>query len=112
MSPLLRRDRGSATIWVLGTGLAVVLVGAALALVAAGVLARHRAENAADFGALAAAVRLFDGADPCAAASAIVHANGARLVACRIEGTDVVVTAEVDTTLGTAKGVARAGRAN
>ena len=105
----LRRDRGTATVWLLATGLAVVLVGAAFALVGSAVLARHRAENAADLGALAAAVRLFDGTDPCAAAASIVAANRARLVGCRLDGTDVVVTAAVATPFGLAQGVARAG---
>src|SRR5690242_2758285 len=107
-----RAERGSASLWLLGVGLAVVLVGAGLAHAATAVVARHRAEAAADFGALAAATRAATGtANACAFAATIVHDNGARLAACRLDGLDAVVTAEVDLPdgLGPASGGARAG---
>jgi secretion/DNA translocation related TadE-like protein len=95
---------------------AVVLAFGLTGLVAAGaVTARHRAQAAADLGALAGApwtVVLPDHA--CAAAAAVVAANGADLVTCRIEGVDVVVTAAVPVSgappgTGPATATARAG---
>jgi secretion/DNA translocation related TadE-like protein len=99
----------------LATGLLIALAGAAGATVAAAVVASHRAGAAADLGALAGAAQAVRG-DPaaCARAERFVVANGARLVDCRREGLDVILTVEVDATglagLGrTARGVARAG---
>ena len=60
----------------------------------AAIVGRHRAEIAADLGALAAAQRVFDGSSaPCAEAERIVRENGAELSACRVIGLDVEVTA-------------------
>src|SRR5690242_19734995 len=76
------------------------------------VAARHRAQSAADLGALAGAVRAVEGAGvACPAAERIVRANGARMVACRVEGLDVVVTAQVSGPAGwgAAEQSARAG---
>lgn len=77
-------DRGSATIWVLGC---VLLVGTVLVVTlvrAVAVLARHRAESAADLAALAAATRIGTSGPPCAAAADLAARNGARLVSCRL----------------------------
>jgi secretion/DNA translocation related TadE-like protein len=102
----VNRDRGSASLWLLGVGLAVVLLGAVAATVASAVVARHRAQAAADLGALAGAVRAAQGeAAACARAAELVRANLARLVGCRLDGLDLVVTAEV----GPARASARAG---
>ena len=79
------RDRGSATIWVLTCSTLVLLLALAVAIRAAAVLARHDAETAADLAALAAASRIGyvgDTAGICAAAEAIVTANGGLLLAC------------------------------
>jgi secretion/DNA translocation related TadE-like protein len=100
------RDRGSASLWLLGVGLAVVLVAVAAAMIASAVVARHRAQAAADLGALAGAARVADGeATACDRAAELVRANGAHLVGCRVDGLDVVVTVEV----GRARASARAG---
>ncbi len=102
----MNRDRGSASLWLLGVGLAVVLLGAVAATVASAVVARHRAQAAADLGALAGAARAAQGeAAACARAAELVRANRARLVGCRLDGLDLVVTAEV----GPARASARAG---
>jgi secretion/DNA translocation related TadE-like protein len=78
----VKSERGSATIWVL----AFVTLIVALALVGqartVAVLARHRLERAADLTALAAAQQIGRAGDPCAAASRIAVANGARLERC------------------------------
>ncbi len=75
-------DRGAAAVWVLGCG-AVVLAVAMLVLVRSlAVLARHRAETAADLAALAAAGRIGVGGDPCLAARAVARADDAELRSC------------------------------
>jgi secretion/DNA translocation related TadE-like protein len=68
---------------VLACSVLVLLVGVAVSLRAGAVLARHRAESAADLAALAAAARI--GYDVCAPADPIARANGAGLVRCRAE---------------------------
>jgi secretion/DNA translocation related TadE-like protein len=85
------------------------------------VLARHRAESAADFAALAAAGRIGVGGDGCAAAAALAAANGATLVRCRANLEPDGRTGTVDVTVSLAVrlpvlgaervvGTARAGR--
>jgi len=76
------RDRGSATIWVLGACVLVALAGSAAMLRTEAVLARHRVESAADLAALAAAGRIGVGTDYCAAARRIASADGAVLDHC------------------------------
>ena len=91
-----RRDRGAATIFVLGVGLVLVLAGAAGAAVGAARLSRHQAQVAADLGALAGAARAIEGAaSACARAAEFVAANRARLTSCRVEGLEIVIYAEV-----------------
>lgn len=86
-------DHGSATVWVLAAGLVVLLVATTLAGVGAATVARHRAQAAADLAALAAALRAFEGESvACSRASDMTGRNGARLVACRLEGFDAIVT--------------------
>jgi secretion/DNA translocation related TadE-like protein len=75
-------DRGSATIWVLAACVLIALAGTVAVLRTEAVLARHRAESAADLAALAAAGRIGVGADYCAAARAIASADGAVLGRC------------------------------
>jgi len=82
-----RRERGSATIWVL-VGCALLLsVGWAGVLRTEAVLARHRAESAADLAALAAAGRIGVEATGgvCAAARTIATANGATVGRCSLD---------------------------
>jgi len=101
---LVADDRGNATL--LGA-FAVAALAAILVLViyvGAAVLARHRAQSAADLSALAAAVDHVGGEpDPCAAArqSAAAQQPRADLVECRIDGEDVVVSVRVPVDLGT-----------
>lgn len=114
-------ERGSASIWVLGGCGLLLLVGSAGVLRTEAVLARHRAESAADLAALAAAGRIGVGADGCDAARAIATANGATLSRCSLDlapdgrsGTvDVRVAASVSLPVVGARTVtarARAGR--
>ncbi|GIF65442.1 hypothetical protein Ais01nite_34770 [Asanoa ishikariensis] len=89
-------DRGAATIWVLGVGLAFVLLGLACAAVGVAAVGRHQAQTAADLGALAGAARTLEGPDAaCARAAEIVAANGGRMSGCVVHGFDVVVTVAV-----------------
>lgn len=105
-------ERGSATVWLLAAGLLTVLVGGGLAGAGAVVVARHRAQAAADLGALAGAAYGLDGpAAACRRAELIVRANGARMLRCELRGLDVVVTAQVRARGlgGNARATARAG---
>jgi secretion/DNA translocation related TadE-like protein len=78
-----RDDRGSASVWVLACSALVLLVAVAVSLRAGAVLARHRAESAADLAALAAAGRIGTADDVCEPAGPIARANGGALVRCR-----------------------------
>ena len=89
-------DRGAATLWVLSAGLITVLIGLTVAAAGAAIVARHRAQAAADLAALAAAAMAVEGESAaCGLAAHIADANGARLTNCQVEGWDVEVTAEV-----------------
>lgn len=89
-------DRGGATICLLAVGLVYLVVGIFGAAVGSARVARQQARVAADFGALAGAGQALDGdAVACRRAGEFTGANGARLVACRVDGLDVLVTAEV-----------------
>jgi secretion/DNA translocation related TadE-like protein len=78
-----------------------------LALTTAGVyigsavVARHRAQAAADLAALAAAVHLAGGVDTaCAQAAALTDAMGATLTQCAVEDLDVVINVAAAVPLG------------
>jgi secretion/DNA translocation related TadE-like protein len=99
-------DRGSASVWLLAVGLVVVSVGLGAVEVGVALTDRHRAQVAADLGALAGARYAKDGASTaCARAEEVVGANGAKLVACQLDGLDLMVTTQV----GPARATARAG---
>jgi secretion/DNA translocation related TadE-like protein len=98
----------------LATGLVVIVMAQAFVMIGSATVARHRAQAAADFAALAAALKVLDGESAaCARAGEVSARNGARLVACRLDGFDVIVTVEVaaaGTPLGgAARRSARAG---
>jgi secretion/DNA translocation related TadE-like protein len=72
------------------------------------VIARHRAQAAADLAALAAAARLPAGTDAaCSQASAIADAMGVGVADCGVDELDIVVTIQA----GPARAAARAGPA-
>ncbi len=76
------------------------------------VVARHRAQAAADLAALAAAAGLPAGTGAaCARATAVTRAMGARSAGCVVDDLDVVVTVEVAVAFGgwDARAAARAG---
>jgi secretion/DNA translocation related TadE-like protein len=110
-------ERGSATL--VAVAMMAVLLAIALggSLVASAVIARHRAQAAADLAALAAARWIGSGPQAaCVWAASVAMANRSRLVACTPDGLDVVVTVEVAVVLGrlgvgSARAAARAGPA-
>jgi secretion/DNA translocation related TadE-like protein len=93
----------------------LVAVTMACMYVGSAVIARHRAQSAADLAALAAAGRLSQGATAaCSYASAVAHAVQANITRCVVEELDVVVAVEVRVDLGRfgfgpARATARAG---
>ncbi|RKN48422.1 Rv3654c family TadE-like protein [Micromonospora endolithica] len=89
-------DRGGASLLVLAFGLVFVLLGGFGAAIGAARLARQQASVAADLGALAGAADALRGeAAACGSAAGIASANGGRLVACQLDGLDLVVSVEV-----------------
>ncbi|NKQ59112.1 flp pilus-assembly TadE/G-like family protein [Amycolatopsis sp. K13G38] len=109
---MLRDDRGSATVWATGAVAALLLVAAALFALGSVVVTRHRASDAADLAALAAAGSADRGTEAaCARAGMVVERMSVRLVSCRLDGWDalVEVAAAVPGGLGDASAHARAG---
>jgi secretion/DNA translocation related TadE-like protein len=88
-------ERGAATVVVTACLGVLLLVGCALAVVAAMVTAHRTAQAAADLAALAGATAARDGGDPCSAAGAIAADNRARLTSCDVAGREVTVEVEV-----------------
>lgn len=88
------------------------VTGAGITLGAA-IVARHRAQSAADLAALAAAARMPAGAEQaCLQAQAVAASMRATVAGCDVESLDVVVTVVVGTGLrigGAARATARAG---
>ena len=113
------REEGSGSVVVLAV--AAVAVGALLVVSALGaaVVARHRAESAADLAALAGADVVLGRApgDPCGRAAGVVAAHGAAVGGCAVAADgSVTVTATVALPgafagLGSARARARAGQA-
>ena len=107
--PAPGHERGFVTVAVVGLAAVLLAVGALVVTLGAVAVARHRAAAAADLGALAAARHLVSG-DACAAASRVVRAQSAVLLACEVTGERVVVTTGVTVAgLGTARARAAAG---
>nr|WP_230866090.1 Rv3654c family TadE-like protein [Mycobacterium canetti] len=98
--------------------LAVAMVAVLLCVTGAGaylgsaVVARHRAQAAADLASLAAAARLPSGLAACARATLVARAMRVEHAQCRVVDLDVVVTVEVAVAFaGVATATARAGPA-
>jgi secretion/DNA translocation related TadE-like protein len=88
-------QRGSATVLVVAVAGVLLLVGAALGVVAALVVAHRAAQSGADLAALAGAQALGQGSDGCRAAGETAVANGVRLTGCTTQGRVVDVTVSV-----------------
>lgn len=106
-------DRGSATVVAAAMVAVLLCITGAGAYLGSVVVARHRAQAAADLAALAAAARLPSGVTAaCARATAVAHAMRVDDAQCDVDGLDVVVTARVVVAVaGAARAVARAGPA-
>jgi len=112
---LVRAEHGSATL------VAVAMMAALLALTVGGVyvgsavIARHRAQGAADLAALAAAAHLADGSgEACVHAASLARAMRTTVTQCAVEDLDVIVTVDASVALGRfgvgpARATARAG---
>jgi secretion/DNA translocation related TadE-like protein len=96
-SAVVRLERGSASVLVVGAVGTVVLVLSGVLVVVGAVRDLHRVQAATDLAALAAAVGVSRDARPdCRAARGVAAANGARLTLCSTEPDgSVVVTAGV-----------------
>ena len=112
---LVRSERGSASLFAVA-GMAVLLaITIGGVYVGSAVIARHRAQAAADLAAIAAAVHLAEGTPAaCSRASALTLAMHTAITQCVVEGLDVVVTVEASVPLGRiavgpARATARAG---
>ncbi len=75
---------------------AVVATAVLLAPLGRALVASRRAAAAADLAALAGAVAVQQGREPCAEASAVATANHARLSSCSVLAEDVRVGVDVD----------------
>lgn len=108
----VRDERGSASVWSLAIGLAIVLLCAQIVVAADGLIAAHVAGAAADLGALAGAQVARSGeVVACDRVRRVVQAQTAKLESCGLQAMDVtvVVSAGGSTGLVTARRRARAG---
>ncbi|KKC02305.1 helicase [Mycobacterium nebraskense] len=98
-----------AAAWMVAVLLCVTGAGAYLGSV---VVARHRAQAAADLAALAAAARLPAGAEAACARATAVAREMRTDASCAVDDLDVVVTVQVAVFGGAARAAARAGPVN
>ncbi|RWA17761.1 hypothetical protein MBRU_18575 [Mycolicibacterium brumae DSM 44177] len=114
----LSDDRGAATVLAAICVLIILCCTGFGAALGSAVIARHRAQSAADLAALAAANALSAGPQAaCAQARQITDAANAHLAQCQTENLDVIVTVEIPVPLRlpgnrTAQARARAGPAD
>lgn len=109
--PRSRDDRGAATVVAAAAVAVLLFVTAAGVYLGSVVAARHRAQAAADLGALAGAAALPQGVSvACARATSVVRQMRVRAVECVVQDLDVVVSVEVAVpAVGVARAAARAG---
>lgn len=114
MTPSRARDEsGAATLLVIAMAGVLLLLGGALGVVQAMVVAHRHAQAAADLAALAGAAALARGEDGCLSAAAVAAANGASLTSCVPSGSEVrvVVTVSGPRGLGQAADLSASARA-
>ncbi|WP_409000359.1 Rv3654c family TadE-like protein [Streptomyces europaeiscabiei] len=106
----VRSDRGSATVWAVGSILALCAVFGAVLALGQAVVIRHQAAATADLAALAAADHwMKGGVGACVTAVRVARAQGGRVVHCEVEGEISDITAASDMGPLTAEARARAG---
>ncbi|BBY19179.1 Rv3654c family TadE-like protein [Mycolicibacterium litorale] len=92
-------ERGAATLTAVAALAVLIAVTGGLAHVGSAVVARHRAQAAADLAALAAAGRLAAGTESaCAQATLVAEAMNTSLTHCAVDGLEVVV--RIDAAIG------------
>ena len=112
---LVRAELGSASLFAVAMMAVLLAITIGGVYVGSAVIARHRAQSAADLAAVAAAVHLAHGASAaCSRASALALAQGTAVTRCEVEHLDVIVTVETHVPLGRiavgpARATARAG---
>ncbi len=84
-------ERGAATVLTIAFAGLLLLIGAALGVVQAMVVAHRTAQSAADLAALAGAEAELRGEAGCAVAAAVAEANGATLTGCEVGVDDLWV---------------------
>ncbi|BCI55536.1 hypothetical protein NIIDNTM18_48140 [Mycolicibacterium litorale] len=88
-------ERGAASITAVAALAVLIAVTGGLMHVGSAVIARHRAQAAADLGALAAAGRIASGAETaCRKATTVAESMGTSLTDCTVDGLEVVVHVE------------------
>lgn len=115
MTRRLARDEGGATVFACVVLAGLLALTGVVAQVGAVVVARHRAQAAADLGALAAAGVLTEGAEAgCAEAGEVARRMAVRVERCDVEQWDAVVVVRARAAFGvfgvrTVTAAARAG---
>ncbi|MGI5221885.1 Rv3654c family TadE-like protein [Nocardia sp. CA-290969] len=111
----LRGDNGSATVIACFAVAALIALTVLVTQIGGVVVARHRAQAAADLSALAAAAGLRDGAEAgCTAAESLGRRMRAAITRCEVEGWDVLIEVEEKVPVGPfgarrIRAIARAG---
>ncbi|WP_234795560.1 Rv3654c family TadE-like protein [Mycobacteroides saopaulense] len=96
-----RAEDGSATIVAVAMMVVLLALTAGAAAVGSAVVARHRAQAAADLSALSGAQHALYGTAPaCAEANKVARKMGAAVTSCAVEELDVVVTVTVRVMMG------------
>jgi len=103
-------DSGVSTIFACFSVVLMIIITAGAVHLGGAILARQRAETAADLGALAGAAVALSGIDAaCARAQTVIESNHGHLVSCAADGLDVLVEVQIPTWAGPAGAHARAG---
>ena len=107
-------ERGAATVLAVALAGLLLVLGGALAMVAALIADHRRAQASADLAALSGATALARGQDACAAAARVAQANDGLLGSCVVSGLVVEVSVSVPgprwrTWVADLEGHARAG---
>ena len=90
-----RGQAGAATLLAVAMAGVLMVVGAALAVVGAMVVAHRQAQGSADLAALAGAAAAARGEDACLAARDVAGLNDSTLLVCAVEGGTVTVEVRV-----------------
>ncbi|HVQ52021.1 MAG TPA: Rv3654c family TadE-like protein [Mycobacterium sp.] len=115
---LVHAERGSASLVAVAMMMVLLTITIGGVYVGSAVIARHRAQAAADLAAIAAAMHLAAGTGAaCSQAAALASAMSAAVIRCEVEDLDVVITVETRVSLGrigggVARATARAGPAD